>query len=67
MFDISTDIDDPEQSFDLFQNNNASETAVTFSIGGTSHDQNGWEPFTIYYALRNGQIYMLCPVIPFKR
>ncbi|KAG0769289.1 hypothetical protein G6F33_003810 [Rhizopus arrhizus] len=66
MFDISTDIDDPEQSFDLFQNNNASETAVTFSIGGTSHDQNGWEPFTIYYALRNGQIYMLCPVIPFK-
>ncbi|EIE79701.1 hypothetical protein RO3G_04406 [Rhizopus delemar RA 99-880] len=44
---------------------NGYEDAVTFSLGGVSHEQSGWEPFTIHYALRNGHMYALCPVIPF--
>jgi hypothetical protein len=46
---------------------NGYEDAVTFSLGGVSHEQSGWEPFTIHYALRNGHMYALCPVIPFGR
>ncbi|KAG1450550.1 hypothetical protein G6F56_008317 [Rhizopus delemar] len=86
IFDMSTDIEEPEQSFDLSPIENNSETntdlnrgfsfqekdvngyedAVTFSLGGNSQEQSGWEPFTVYYALRNGHIYSICPVIPFQ-
>ncbi|KAI8975092.1 hypothetical protein BDF20DRAFT_876853 [Mycotypha africana] len=82
IFDISADIDTPEQSFDLSpaekssvssnQSNvgfsvdvsDCSEDAVTFSLGGASKEESGWEPFTIFYALRSGHIYALCPVLP---
>ena len=87
IFDASTDIDEPEQTFDLspvkkspsrsvtpgrgltFEDDdvNGYEDAVTFSLGGKSHKQSGWEPFSIFYALRSGHMYALCPVIPFRR
>ncbi|CEI94981.1 hypothetical protein RMCBS344292_09182 [Rhizopus microsporus] len=86
IFDASTDIDEPEQTFDLspvkkspsrsvtpgrgftFEDDdvNGYEDAVTFSLGGKSHKQSGWEPFSIFYALRSGHMYALCPVIPFR-
>ncbi|GAA5817570.1 hypothetical protein MFLAVUS_011118 [Mucor flavus] len=85
MFDISKDIDEPEQEFDLSpvstqkqvtntrggfsfddDDHDGEEDAVTFSVGGTSQDQSGWEPFTIFYGLRNGHLYSICPVIPYK-
>lgn len=43
------------------------EDAVTFSLGGPSQDGSGWETFTVFYALRSGHIYALCPVIPYRR
>lgn len=43
------------------------EEVVTFTVGGNSQNDSGWEPFNIYYALRNGHIYALSPVIPYKR
>lgn len=46
---------------------NGYEDVVAFSLGGSSHEGSGWEPFTIHYALRNGHMYALCPVIPFGR
>ncbi|CAO3591650.1 unnamed protein product [Absidia cylindrospora] len=42
------------------------EEVATFTLGGPSHDTSGWEPFTVYYALNNGHMYALCPVLPFK-
>lgn len=84
IFDISVDIEEPEQSFDLSPaekptteksrgfsfddtEDNGEEDAVTFSLGGPSQDQSGWETFTVFYALRSGHIYALCPVIPYRR
>ncbi|CAO3642831.1 unnamed protein product [Mucor hiemalis] len=83
IFDISIDIEEPEQFFDLspadktivekgrgysFNNDedDGEEDAVTFSLGGPSQDQSGWETFTVFYALRSGHIYALCPVIPYR-
>lgn len=83
IFDISVDIEEPEQSFDLSPADNAvveksrgfsfnndeddgEEDAVTFSLGGPSQDGSGWETFTVFYALRSGHIYALCPVIPYR-
>jgi hypothetical protein len=44
------------------------EDAVAFSFSGKqSEKDNGWESFTMYYALRNGHMYALCPVIPYTR
>ncbi|KAF7720796.1 hypothetical protein EC973_006072 [Apophysomyces ossiformis] len=83
MFDISADIEAPEQVFDLAPSQrkhdasplqgivvtdelDADEEAVSFSIGGPSKDDSGWESFTVYYALRSGHMYALCPVLPLK-
>ncbi|KAI8098102.1 uncharacterized protein B0P05DRAFT_523460 [Gilbertella persicaria] len=81
IFDVSADIDEPEQSFDLspaiqtsnepkvgfsLDEDDSSEDAVTFSLGGSSKNTSGWEPFTVFYALRSGHIYSLCPVIPYR-
>ncbi|KAG2207189.1 hypothetical protein INT47_012242 [Mucor saturninus] len=82
IFDVSVDIEEPEQTFDLSPNEKSEkssqggfsldddesgeEDAVTFSLGNISRDTSGWEPFTVFYALRSGHIYSLCPVIPFK-
>jgi hypothetical protein len=43
------------------------EEVATFTLGGPSQDTSGWESFTVYYALKNGHMYALCPVLPFKR
>lgn len=43
------------------------EEVATFTLGGPSQDTSGWEPFTVYYALKNGHMYALCPVLPFQR
>lgn len=45
----------------------ADEEAVTFTLGGSSYKNSRYEPFTVYYALRNGHLYALCPVLPFNR
>ncbi|KAI8980930.1 hypothetical protein BDB01DRAFT_724658 [Pilobolus umbonatus] len=81
MYDICADIDKPEQMFDLspadnnisipssgygFDEGNNEEDAVSFSLGGNSLSSSAWEPFTVYYALRSGHIYALCPFIPYK-
>jgi hypothetical protein len=53
--------------FSFDDEDNADEDAVTFTLGGMSKDQSGWEPFTVFYALRSGHVYSLCPVIPYRR
>lgn len=86
MFDVSGNIDEAEQTFDLAPAHSKDkssmepvrgiildddldpdEDVVTFTLGGKSEDGRNWEPFTVYYALRNGHLYALCPVLPYKR
>ncbi|KAI9307823.1 hypothetical protein BJ944DRAFT_247092 [Cunninghamella echinulata] len=81
IFDISRDVNDAEQLFDLASSQrktvpkvgihaldviNDDEEVVSYSLGGISHDTSGWETFTLYYTLKNGLIYALCPVLPFR-
>ncbi|KAL0136975.1 hypothetical protein V8B55DRAFT_1544304 [Mucor lusitanicus] len=86
IFDISCDIEVPEQSFDLSpldlvtitkpiqrlgsfsvdDQDTSDEDVVSFTLGGPSKDKSGWEPFSVFYVLRNGHMYSLCPVIPFR-
>ncbi|CAO3641666.1 unnamed protein product [Cunninghamella blakesleeana] len=42
------------------------EEVVSFSLGETSQDTSNWEPFTLYYTLKNGLIYAICPVLPLR-
>jgi hypothetical protein len=88
IFDVATNIDTPEQIFDLAATQRKQATMTTssrqfgisaddemeeneevasFDLGGISLDTSKWEPFTVYYALKNGHIYALCPVLPYKR
>lgn len=73
-FDLSPNVSTPvkeqqqRQGFSIDDQDSGDEDAVTFSIGaGLSQDQSGWEPFTVFYALRSGHLYSLCPVIPYRR
>lgn len=53
--------------FSFDDEDNSDEDAVSFSLGGASKDTSGWESFTVFYSLRNGHMYALCPVIPNRR
>ncbi|KAI7870947.1 hypothetical protein BDF14DRAFT_1719723 [Spinellus fusiger] len=80
MFNISKDIEEPEQCFDLSPGRRKKSTKVARGIRfdddlgpeedtvsfslGTSGNEDGWESFTVYYAQRNGHVYALCPVLP---
>ncbi|KAI8883273.1 hypothetical protein K501DRAFT_219550 [Backusella circina FSU 941] len=81
MFNVGEDISEPEQTFDLSPADKANSTqytggisvdddndedAVSFTFSGKESEKgNGWESFTVYYALRNGHMYSLCPVLPY--
>ncbi|KAI8336018.1 hypothetical protein BD560DRAFT_360066 [Blakeslea trispora] len=82
IFDVSVDINEPEQSFDLspaiqtpknqskmgfsLDDDNTDEDAVAFTLGSNSTATSGWETFTVFYTLRSGHLYALCPVIPYQ-
>jgi nucleoporin NUP82 len=85
MYDLSQDLEEPEQSFDIspattrFVHKSTKkfsysaediaddrEDAVSFCFGDADEATNGWEAFSIFYVLRNGHIYVLCPVLPYK-
>lgn len=42
------------------------EDAVSFCFGDSTETTNGWEAFSIFYVLRNGHIYVICPILPYK-
>lgn len=72
LFDLSpveqkSESDGKVGGLSFIDEDSADEDAVTFTLGGTSKDQSGWEPFTVFYALRSGHVYSLCPVIPYRR
>ncbi|OAD65589.1 hypothetical protein PHYBLDRAFT_79908 [Phycomyces blakesleeanus NRRL 1555(-)] len=74
MFDIGTNLNEPEQTFDLSPPNTSSKSLVSdfkknmrvtsFTTGGESSASKQWEPLTVFYTLDNGHIYALCPVLP---
>lgn len=52
----------PDDDFD------EQEEAVSFVLGKPNgNDDGSWESFTVYYTLRNGHIYAMCPILPCRR
>ncbi|KAI8142425.1 hypothetical protein BJV82DRAFT_539839 [Fennellomyces sp. T-0311] len=56
----------PSRGIVLDDDLGSEDEAVSFAVGGKSQKGSGWEPFTVYFTLRNGHTYALCPVLPFN-
>ncbi|KAL5710313.1 hypothetical protein ACHQM5_020893 [Ranunculus cassubicifolius] len=67
LFDLSSDLDKPEQEYFLQPSEPgrlhdvASICPVGFSFGG----DHLWDRFAVFVLFTNGSIYILCPVAPF--
>ncbi|KAL8470404.1 hypothetical protein ACS0TY_033038 [Phlomoides rotata] len=64
IFDLSTDIGQPEQEYYLqpgSSQNAAAIRPVDFSFGG----DHLWDKFTVFILFSDGSTYIICPVIPF--
>ncbi|KAJ2471109.1 hypothetical protein GGI02_002487, partial [Coemansia sp. RSA 2322] len=67
MFDVSEDVDVPEQSVSLFSTMSTStgfamRQAVSFCLGKPT--SGGWSRVTAYVLTNTGELYSLCPVLP---
>ncbi|KAJ2084180.1 hypothetical protein H4R24_000253 [Coemansia sp. RSA 988] len=68
LFDISEDVDTPEQTMSLFGASSAGgagfavSRAVSFCTG--SPTSAGWSRVTVYVLTNTGEVYSLCPVLP---
>ena len=80
MFHITTDLNQPEQMWNLscisqkqpftllsnkrgqFKSDTTTDNVVSFQIG----KGDGWDSFTVYTIMENGDIYSLCPIMPLR-
>ncbi|KAI9503887.1 hypothetical protein BX070DRAFT_223031 [Coemansia spiralis] len=68
VFDVSEDLDTPEQIVSLFGTNGtgsaafAMSRAVSFCLG--SNTSAGWSRATVYVLTNSGELYSLCPLLP---
>ncbi|KAJ1736219.1 hypothetical protein LPJ61_000003 [Coemansia biformis] len=68
IFDVSEDVDTPEQTLSLFSASSAAgvgfamSQAVSFCMG--SPTSVGWSRATVYVLTNTGELYSLCPVLP---
>ncbi|CAA0811102.1 Nuclear pore complex protein NUP88 [Striga hermonthica] len=67
IFDLSTDLEQPEQEFYLQPVepssccNASSICPVDFAFGGN----HLWERFSVFILFSDGSVYIICPVVPF--
>ncbi|KAJ2454887.1 hypothetical protein EV183_001148, partial [Coemansia sp. RSA 2336] len=68
IFDISEDVDSPEQTLSLFSASGAGSAgfamsrAVSFCMGSST--SAGWSRVTLYVLTNTAELYSLCPVLP---
>ncbi|KAJ2444907.1 hypothetical protein GGF42_006162, partial [Coemansia sp. RSA 2424] len=67
MFDVSGDVDVPEQTVSLFSSSStgagfAMSQAVSLCLGSPS--SVGWSRVTVYVLTNTGELYSLCPILP---
>ncbi|KAJ2712646.1 hypothetical protein H4R19_002649 [Coemansia spiralis] len=68
IFDVSADVDTPEQMLSLFSTASGSgagfamSRAVSFCMGSAA--SAGWARATVYVLTNTGELYSLCPVLP---
>ncbi|KAJ1798138.1 hypothetical protein LPJ59_002694, partial [Coemansia sp. RSA 2399] len=68
IFDVSEDLDSPEQIVSLFGAKEAGSSAfamshaVSFCLG--SNTSAGWSRVTVFVLTNTGDLYSLCPVLP---
>ncbi|KAG0363855.1 hypothetical protein BC939DRAFT_503493 [Gamsiella multidivaricata] len=68
MYDVATDFEEPEQIFSFAEEGQTSGTygldvdfAASFCFGSKSFE---WGRLTVYSITQNGDVYMMCPVMP---
>eukprot|EP00826_Nyctotherus_ovalis_P066382 TRINITY_DN9802_c0_g2_i6.p1 TRINITY_DN9802_c0_g2~~TRINITY_DN9802_c0_g2_i6.p1 ORF type:complete len:659 (+),score=163.06 TRINITY_DN9802_c0_g2_i6:140-2116(+) len=68
LYDLTSDLDKPEQDFELLKRYSADSRTVSdkklvssFCFG--NKENYGWSAFSVYL-LGNGEVYCLCPVVP---
>lgn len=74
IYNLTQSASQPEQTFQLFPKpvvpltpqkqakQEVEEVAVSFTFG----DGKGWNRFTIFFVTDSGNIYALCPVVPYN-
>ncbi|KAJ2163104.1 hypothetical protein GGF46_000033 [Coemansia sp. RSA 552] len=65
LFDVTEDVDAPEQSMSLFSSSGAGfamSQATSFCMG--SPTSSGWSRATLFVLTNTGELYSLCPVLP---
>lgn len=67
IFDVSEDVDTPEQTLSLFGTSGSFSMAqaVSFCLG-TPVSAAGWQRVTLYVLTATGELYSMCPVLPRK-
>lgn len=67
IYDLASDFDAPEQALRLYElypyQDEFDFTAVDFSFGSS---RLGWDCFTIYFLMEEGEIFGLSPVVPYN-
>ena len=68
MYDVATDFEEPEQVFNFGAEGHTSNTygldidyAASFCFGSKYSE---WGQLTVYSLTQNGDLYMMCPVMP---
>jgi hypothetical protein len=61
IFNVTVNLNEHEQVYRL--NESGADKIITFTFGGSK--QPSWQHFTIYLMTDAGDIYSLCPVIPY--
>jgi len=61
IFNVTVNLNEHEQVYRLHES--GAHKIVTFTFGGSK--QPSWQHFTIYFMTDAGDVYSLCPVIPY--
>jgi len=74
LYNLESDLDKPEQTYDIFKKKkslediksgiNYAKTITSFCFG--SKINFGWSSFTVFFLTMTGDIYLLCPIIPYE-
>lgn len=62
---MTVNLNEHEHAYRLndLQHELSSQKIVTFSFGGSK--QPSWQHFTMYFMTDTGEIYSLCPIVPY--
>ena len=65
LFDVTSDLENPEQNYCITKllPKYKDTTITSFCF---SNLKSNWDLFSVYFQTKSGQIFLLCPVIPYN-